>query len=100
MTEHAQGDPATDEAQAIIAPPDRTLDERGKRCPIPVISLARAVNAMPEARILLLSDDAAAETDVPAWCALRGRVLVWTGRAPDGAGRGYLVVPATGTASD
>lgn len=76
------------------APPhDRVLDERGRRCPAPVISLARATSVAPDARLLLLSDDAAAETDVPAWCVLRGRALEWTGPAPDGVGRGYLVVP-------
>jgi len=73
---------------------DRVLDERGKRCPVPVISLARITNADPGTRVLLLADDAAAETDIPAWCTLRGRVLEWTGDAPDGRGRGYLVVPA------
>jgi len=72
---------------------DRLLDERGQRCPMPVIALARMTNALPEARLLLLSDDAAAETDVPAWCRLRHRTLVWVGDAPDGRGRAYLVAP-------
>jgi cysteine desulfurase len=77
------------------APPahDKVLDERGKVCPLPVIALARISNALPEARLLLLSDDPAAESDVPAWCALRGRLLEWVGDAPDGRGRAYLVVP-------
>ena len=72
---------------------DRLLDERGQRCPMPVIALARMTNALPEARLLLLSDDAAAETDVPAWCRLRHRTLAWVGDSPDGRGRAYLVVP-------
>ncbi len=72
---------------------DRIVDERGKRCPMPVISLARKVSVEPDARLLLLADDPAAETDVPAWCALRGRTLAWVGSAPDGVGRGYLVIP-------
>ena len=77
------------------APPayDRLLDERGRRCPIPVVNLARMTNADPRARLLLLDDDPAADSDVPAWCSLRGRVLAWTGPAPDGRGRAYLVVP-------
>ena len=79
---------------ASTAPPyDRVLDERGRRCPMPVIALARMTTALPSARLLLLSDDAAAETDVPAWCGLRGRTLAWVGDAPDGRGRAYLVVP-------
>ena len=82
----------------MTTPPayDRILDERGKVCPMPVISLARMTNALPEARLLLLADDAAAESDVPAWCGLRGRVLAWVGDAPDGRGRAYLVVPSAG----
>jgi len=46
----------------MTTPPayDRILDERGKVCPMPVISLARMTNALPEARLLLLADDAAA----------------------------------------
>jgi TusA-related sulfurtransferase len=77
------------------APPpyDRLLDERGKVCPLPVISLARMTHALPAARLLLLSDDPAAESDVPAWCGLRGRKLEWVGDAPDGRGRAFLVVP-------
>jgi TusA-related sulfurtransferase len=74
---------------------DRVLDERGSLCPLPVIALARASADDPGARLLLLADDPAAESDVPAWCGLRGRVLAWVGDAPDGAGRAYLVVAAT-----
>ena len=72
---------------------DRVVDERGSRCPKPIISLARMAAADPAARILLLADDAAADTDVPAWCGFRSRTLSWVGPAPDGHGRAYLVVP-------
>ena len=72
---------------------DRVVDERGKRCPMPIITLARMATAWPHARLLLLSDDDAAISDVPAWCSMRGRVLEWTGDAPDGAGHAFLVVP-------
>jgi TusA-related sulfurtransferase len=59
---------------------------------MPVIALARAVVEDPGARLLLLSDDPAASTDIPAWCSLRGRRLAWTGPAPDGVGAAFLVV--------
>ncbi len=72
---------------------DVVLDERGRLCPLPVIALARAAAADPAARVLLLADDPAAETDVPAWCALRQRTLAWAGDAPDGRGRAYVVSP-------
>jgi TusA-related sulfurtransferase len=72
---------------------DLLLDERGRLCPLPVIALGRAVAADPSPpRVLVLADDPAAETDIPAWCSLRGRTLAWTGTAPDGSGRAYLVV--------
>ena len=84
----------TDATDGTAPPPyDRLLDERGSRCPIPVVNLARMANADPRARLLLLADDPAADSDVPAWCSLRGRVLAWTGPAPGGRGRAYLVVP-------
>ena len=73
---------------------DVVLDERGRLCPLPVIALARATAADPAAVVLLLSDDPAAETDVPAWCALRGRLMAWSGDADDGKGRAYVVSPA------
>lgn len=71
---------------------DALLDERGHRCPLPVIALARAF-AVDDApvRVLLLSDDPASVSDVPAWCGLRGKALEWVGPAPDGSGSGYLV---------
>ena len=79
---------------------DVLLDERGRLCPLPVIALGRAASGDdPPARILLLADDPAADSDVPAWCAMRGRVLDWVGDSPDGVGRGYLVTTRE-TASD
>ena len=64
---------------------DVLLDERGALCPMPVIALARAFASEPvPARVLLLSDDPAAATDVPAWCSLRRRGLAWTGADTDG----------------
>lgn len=70
---------------------DVLLDERGALCPMPVIALARAFAAdPPPGLVLLLADDPAAVTDIPAWCSLRRRGLVWTGRSADGV-PAYLV---------
>ena len=64
---------------------DVLLDERGSLCPLPVIALARAfAAARPPARVLVLADDPAAATDIPAWCAMRQHTLAWTGRSPEG----------------
>jgi tRNA 2-thiouridine synthesizing protein A len=52
----------------------RVLDCLGKRCPLPVIELARALPtvAVGEA-ITVLADDPAAASDLPAWCRMRGQ---------------------------
>lgn len=49
-----------------------TLDCRGMLCPRPVIALARR---LPEVavgeEVLVLTDDPAADLDIPAWCRMR-----------------------------
>jgi tRNA 2-thiouridine synthesizing protein A len=50
----------------------RTLDARGRRCPVPVIELAKALPDVAIGESLeLLADDPAAAVDVPAWCRMR-----------------------------
>ncbi|HET7405767.1 MAG TPA: sulfurtransferase TusA family protein [Mycobacteriales bacterium] len=75
---------------APAAEPALTVDARGRRCPVPVIELARR---LPEAAVgdvvAVLSDDAAARVDVPAWCRMRGQDYLGE-RAVDG-GTAYLV---------
>jgi tRNA 2-thiouridine synthesizing protein A len=66
---------------SLSGPPvaDRTIDARGVLCPVPIIRLARAAAGAPVGTVLaLLTDDPAAVHDVPAWCRLRGHVLVAT----------------------
>jgi tRNA 2-thiouridine synthesizing protein A len=58
------------------------VDARGVLCPVPIIRLARAASARPPGTVLeLLTDDPAAQLDVPAWCHLRGHELVSAGPA-------------------
>ena len=67
--------------------PQIWLDERGTRYPQPIIALARAAAQAPHDTLLgLLSDDPAAQFDVPAWCRMKGMDLVHAIPAPDGAG--------------
>lgn len=61
---------------AGAAVPDLNIDARGALCPQPVLMLARAARAHPGGLISVLADDAAAVTDIPAWCDLRGAELV------------------------
>ena len=50
-----------------------TLDCLGKRCPLPVIELARKIsNKAPGYKVLLLSDDPARAPDLIAWSRMTG----------------------------
>ncbi len=53
------------------------LDARGTRCPVPVIRVARAARDLsPGTVVVLLADDVAARSDVPAWARMRGHAVV------------------------
>lgn len=53
------------------------LDTLGRRCPIPVIELAKVIGEVPVGRtVTVLSDDEAARLDIPAWCGMRGHEYV------------------------
>ena len=57
--------------------PDATVDARGVLCPVPIIRLARTASSLPPGSLVeLLTDDPAADYDVPAWCRLRGHEQV------------------------
>lgn len=48
------------------------VDSLGKRCPIPVIELAKVIGEVPVGGMVrVLSDDEAARLDIPAWCEMR-----------------------------
>ena len=49
-----------------------TLDCLGRRCPLPVIELAKRIReAEIGAVIRVLADDPAAGNDIPAWCRMK-----------------------------
>lgn len=85
------GVPAHGAAEAAPAAGELVVDARGRRCPIPVIELAKAFDRVPVGgTALVLSDDEAARLDIPAWCGMRGQEYV--GEEPaDGGGTGYRV---------
>ncbi len=69
------------------------VDAVGRRCPIPVIELAKVIGTVPVgSTVTVLSDDAAARWDIPAWCAMRGQEFVGERRAAHGAGAPAYVV--------
>jgi TusA-related sulfurtransferase len=53
------------------------VDARGRRCPLPVIDLARAASLAPVGALIeVLADDPAATSDIPAWCRMRGHTYL------------------------
>jgi TusA-related sulfurtransferase len=72
------------------AVPAWTLDCRGKRCPLPVIELARQIRAVPiGATVTVLADDPAARLDIPAWCQMRQQEYL--GESAGEGGSAYTV---------
>ncbi|MEU6815220.1 aminotransferase class V-fold PLP-dependent enzyme [Streptomyces sp. NPDC046860] len=66
------------------------VDSLGKRCPIPVIELAKVIGRVPVGgTVRVLSDDEAARLDIPAWCEMRGQEYLGEEAAERGAA--YLV---------
>jgi len=64
-----------------------TIDARGRRCPLPILDLAKRIGEVEVGDVVsVLADDPAAAADVPAWCRMRGQEYV--GAVP---GPAYLV---------
>ncbi|MFC4610139.1 cysteine desulfurase/sulfurtransferase TusA family protein [Streptomyces maoxianensis] len=82
------GAPVTSSAQSTAG--SLIVDARGKRCPIPVIELAKVIGDVPVGEtVTVLSDDEAARLDIPAWCEMRGQEYV--GEEPADRGTAYVV---------
>ncbi|MDQ2797459.1 MAG: sulfurtransferase TusA family protein [Actinomycetota bacterium] len=61
------------------------LDCRGRRCPLPILELARHIGEIEVgATITVEADDPAARPDVQAWCRMRDQQYVGEGVATDG----------------
>ncbi|MGW0532554.1 aminotransferase class V-fold PLP-dependent enzyme [Streptomyces sp. NPDC003032] len=62
------------------------VDALGKRCPIPVIELAKVIGDVPVGgTVTVLADDEAARLDIPAWCEMRGQEYMGERSADHGA---------------
>jgi TusA-related sulfurtransferase len=67
------------------------VDARGRRCPLPILELARRIGEVAVGeQIAVEADDPAARPDVQAWCRMRGHDYVGEQVADDGTPR-YLV---------
>lgn len=70
--------------------PSLVVDALGRRCPIPVIELAKVIGEVPVGgTVTVLADDEAARLDIPAWCQMRGQEYV--GEQPADHGAAYVV---------
>ncbi|MFD4955918.1 cysteine desulfurase/sulfurtransferase TusA family protein [Streptomyces sp. NPDC058451] len=77
-------------APAAVREDALVVDALGRRCPIPVIELAKVFGDVPVGgTVRVLSDDEAARLDIPAWCEMRGQEYV--GEEPAGEGSAYVV---------
>ncbi|GAB3665114.1 hypothetical protein GCM10027589_29550 [Actinocorallia lasiicapitis] len=53
------------------------IDALGRKCPIPIIMLAERIREVPTGEIIAVqADDAAARTDIPAWCRMKSQTFV------------------------
>lgn len=67
------------------------LDCRGMVCPAPILELARHIGDVEVGGLVgVVSSDAAARVDVPAWCRMVGHEYVGEETAADGVPR-YVV---------
>jgi cysteine desulfurase len=85
--------PSPSPSGAEGAPSEEALvvDALGRRCPIPVIELAKVIGDVPVGGVVrVLSDDEAARLDIPAWCEMRGQAYLGEAPWPPG-GTAYLV---------
>ncbi|WP_026179601.1 cysteine desulfurase/sulfurtransferase TusA family protein [Streptomyces hokutonensis] len=68
---------------AVVKEDSLVVDALGKRCPIPVIELAKVIGDVPiGGTVRVLSDDEAARLDIPAWCEMRGQEYVGEEEGP------------------
>ncbi|MFD8548899.1 cysteine desulfurase/sulfurtransferase TusA family protein [Streptomyces sp. NPDC059649] len=79
VTEEPAG-AVTEEPEGLV------VDSLGRRCPIPVIELAKVIGQVPVGgTVTVLSDDEAARLDIPAWCGMRDQEYVGERAAERGA---------------
>lgn len=65
---------------------DVRLNERGHRCPMPVIAVARAAKGAPTGTVIAVAcTDEGAASDIPAWCEMRGVDFLGSTVEQDGA---------------
>ena len=81
----SNGTAAPPPAEPAWPPPALVIDALGRKCPIPIIMLAERIREVPVGEVIaVLADDAAARTDVPAWCRMKSQDFVREEALPQG----------------
>ncbi|GAA2167660.1 sulfurtransferase TusA family protein [Actinomadura napierensis] len=81
----SHGPPAAPPAEPAGPLPALVIDALGRKCPIPIIMLADRIREVPVGEVIaVLADDAAARTDVPAWCRMKSQDFVREETLPQG----------------
>jgi TusA-related sulfurtransferase len=61
------------------------IDARGRRCPLPILDLARRIGEVAVGALVTVeADDPAALPDIQAWCRMRAHEYVERSNAADG----------------
>ncbi len=61
------------------------IDARGRRCPLPILDLARRIHEVPVGdTVTVETEDPAAGPDVRAWCRMQGQEFLGEDTAADG----------------
>ena len=61
------------------------IDARGRRCPLPILDLARHIGEVVVGETITVeAEDPAAAPDIRAWCRMRGHDFVGETAAADG----------------
>lgn len=56
---------------------DRYVDAKGQTCPMPILTLARAMRELQPGQVIAITaTDAGAKADIPAWCEKTGNTLL------------------------
>jgi tRNA 2-thiouridine synthesizing protein A len=56
---------------------DRYVDAKGQMCPMPILTLAKAMRELQPGQVIAIAaTDAGAKADIPAWCEKTGNTLL------------------------
>lgn len=68
-----------------MTPGGMILDARGRRCPLPILDLARHIGDVPVGHTVTVeATDPAARPDIKAWCRMRQHEFLGESTATDG----------------